>query len=119
MATLYHNPRCSKSRQTLAIIEASGVDFSIVEYLRNPLTTEELLVLLSRLQGNCADLVRFTDSEFAESGYSKVDLEDAAVVAELLEIHPSLMQRPIYDDGKSAVIGRPPEAVNVLLRSGS
>ncbi len=115
MGTLYHNPRCSKSRQTLAIVDDSNAEFKLVEYLKTPLTEVQILDLLTRLQGGASSLVRSQDADFRETGVDVNSLDDPNVVAALLASNPRLMQRPVYDDGVVAVIARPPELVNSLL----
>ena len=111
MGTLYHNPRCSKSRQAFQLLNDSDVEFTVVEYLKQPLTFEELKSLALRLQSGVRTLVRTGEAEFPQSGVSTDDLDDADVVAQLILECPKLMQRPIHDNGKLAVIGRPPEDV--------
>ena len=112
--TLYHNPRCSKSRGALERLEASGVDLEVVEYLKTPLTAAELEALMARLPDPPPALVR-QDAHFRELGLDASAYVDAAAVAALLAEHPQLMQRPIAVRGERAVIGRPPEAVEALL----
>ena len=115
MGTLYHNPRCSKSRQTLEIIRESEAEYNVVEYLKHPLDAEQIRSLLSRLRGEIKDIVRTNEAEYTQSGFEHSLLDDAGAVSRLLEEFPRLMQRPIYDDGDAAVIGRPPEGVKDLL----
>ena len=115
MGTLYHNPRCSKSRQTLAIIRESGVECNVVEYLKHPLNAEQIKSLISRLRSDIRDIVRTNESEYKQSGFNPSSLDDVRAVSRLLEEFPKLMQRPVYDNGDEAVIGRPPESVKNLL----
>ena len=115
MGILYHNPRCSKSRQTLAIIEESSVAFKLVEYLKNPLDEDQILDVLTRLQGGPASLVRTQDAGFSDVGVDVVELSNPLVVASVLANNPRFMQRPLYDDGSVALIARPPELVSSLL----
>lgn len=112
-ARIYHNPRCSKSRATLALLEERGVDFEIVEYLKTPPTTSELEALLTKLGLRARDIVRANEPEFKASGLS-LDAPDAELLALVAE-HPKLLQRPIVEVGPSARIGRPPEHVLELL----
>lgn len=110
---LLHNPRCSKSRATLALLEERGVEFELRKYLDAPLDRAELDGLRERLGLAVADWVRSGESAFAEAG-----LGDAASDEELLDAiaaHPILLQRPILVRGKRAAIGRPPEKVLELL----
>ena len=111
MGTLYHNPRCSKSRQAFQLLNESDIEFTVIEYLKQPLTFEELKSLALRLQSGVRTLIRTGEEEFSQSGVSTEDLDDADVVAKLIVECPKLMQRPIHDNGKLAVIGRPPEDV--------
>ena len=115
MGTLYHNPRCSKSRQALEIVQQSGVDCNVVEYLKHPLAAEQILSLLSRLRGGIKDIIRTNENEYKQSGFDRSSLDDSRAIARLLEVHPRLMQRPIYDNGEDAVIGRPPESIKEIL----
>ena len=115
--TIYHNPRCSKSRKTLEIILENGIEPKIVDYLQQPpdaARTEHLAALLGL---NVADLMRKSESDFAEAD-DLPSLEDNAALAAWLEQHPKVLQRPIVvdDDRDLAVIGRPPESVLGLLK---
>lgn len=115
--TIYHNPRCSKSRKTLELIQGTGVVPRIVEYLDEPpraARTEQLAALLGL---NVADLLRKSESEFALAE-DLPSLADNAALAAWLEQHPRVLQRPIVvdDDRGLAVIGRPPENVLELLK---
>ena len=109
---IYHNPRCSKSRQTLAILEEHGVKIEIVEYLKNPLNKKNLSSLIKKLKIKPKELVRTKEKAFKELD---VDLEnDAAVIKAIVE-NPALMERPIVEKKDRAIIGRPPENVLDLL----
>ena len=115
--TIYHNPRCSKSLKTLEIIQENGIEPKIVEYLQQPpdaARTEHLAALLGL---DVADLLRKSESDFAEADDLPA-LEDNAAVAAWLEQHPKMLQRPIVvdDDRDIAVMGRPPENVLDLLK---
>ena len=115
--TIYHNPRCSKSRKTLEIIQEAGIRPKIVEYLDDPpgaARTEHLAALLGL---DVADLLRKSESEFAEAE-DLPSLSDNAALAAWIETHPKVLQRPIVvdDDRDIAVIGRPPENVLGLLK---
>lgn len=114
--TIYHNPRCSKSRKTLEIIRENGIEPKIIEYLKDPpaaATTEHLAALLGV---GVADLLRRSEAEFSEAS-DLPSLDDNAALAAWLEQHPIVLQRPIVLDAerKRAVIGRPPENVLELL----
>ena len=115
--TIYHNPRCSKSRKTLEIIQGSGIEPNIVEYLHQPpdaARTEHLAALLGL---GVADLLRRGESDFAEAD-DLPPLDDNAALAAWMENHPKVLQRPIVvdEDRGIAVIGRPPENVLELLK---
>ena len=112
--TIYHNPRCSKSRQTLALIEDAGVPVDIVLYLENPPTSLEIQDLLKKLGFDTArDLMRR-----GEVDYKALDLKtetDEAVLIKAMTTHPKLIERPVVIKGDRAVLGRPPENVLALL----
>lgn len=112
--TIYHNPRCSKSRQTLALIEATGQTPKIVKYLDDPLTESDIKILLGRLGLPTArDMMRKGESVYKEMNLAAVTDEYALIRA--MASVPKLIERPIVDNGTKAVIGRPPEAVQALL----
>ncbi|MBW6391830.1 arsenate reductase (glutaredoxin) [Billgrantia antri] len=113
--TLYHNPRCSKSRQALALLEENGADVKVRRYLDEPLSEEELRDLMSRLDADGERLVRTQEAEWRE--VDDTDLQDQEQVIAAIVRHPKLMERPIADDGKRAVIGRPPEDVLALVHA--
>lgn len=112
-ARIYHNPRCSKSRATLALLESHGIDHEVVEYLVNPPDAATLKGLIRKLGLEARDIVRFNESEFKESGLDKSAGNDELV--ELMLRHPKLIQRPIVEYGENARIGRPPEQVLELF----
>ena len=109
---IYHNPRCSKSRETLALLRDAGVEPKIVPYLDEPPTEARLKELVSLLGVRPRDLVRVKEAVFATL---KLDLDDDKAVLAALAKHPVLIERPIVVRGKKAVIGRPPESVRSLL----
>ncbi len=112
--TLYHNPRCSKSRQTLALIEAAGVTPKIVRYLETPLTESEIKDLLGRLgYASARDMMRTGEADYKNMKLKAVSDEYALIRA--MASVPKLIERPIVDNGEKAIIGRPPEAVKALL----
>lgn len=113
--TLYHNPRCSKSRQALALLEERGAEVRVRRYLDEPLSEEELRDLMSRLDADGEALVRTKETEWKE--VADTNLQDQEQVIGVLVRYPKLMERPIADDGKHAVIGRPPEDVLALLHA--
>lgn len=111
---VWHNPRCGKSRRTLELLRARGVEPVVREYMREPPARAEIAVLLDALGGPPAALVRDCEPEFAASGRDAADLtRDDAV--DLIVRHPKLLQRPIVVADRRAAIGRPPEAALALL----
>jgi arsenate reductase len=116
--TIYHNPRCSKSRKTLELIESHGLKPRIIEYLETPPAPETLIRLAELLGFPLKDLLRTSESDFADSA-TAVPVEDTAALATWLQQHPRVLQRPIVvdEDNERAVIGRPPENVLDLLPS--
>ncbi|MGE0151256.1 MAG: arsenate reductase (glutaredoxin) [Reyranellaceae bacterium] len=111
--TIYHNPRCSKSRQTLALLEEKGVRPRVVEYLKTPPDPATLAKLAAALGGARA-MLRQGEKEYAELGLADAKKTEQALL-QAMHRHPILIERPIVTDGKRAVIGRPPEAVLALL----
>lgn len=111
--TLYHNPRCSKSRETLALLESHGIQPEIVEYLKTPPTAEELGSILRKLGIRAEELVRKGEDVY-KSRYAGKTLTDAQWIAAMVA-DPVLIERPIVLDGARAVLGRPPTNVLKLL----
>jgi arsenate reductase len=112
---IFHNPQCSKSRQTLELLADRGVDVEVVRYLDDPPTRADLERLLGELDVEPAALVRSGDPRFKELGLVKDDYVTAPAVVELLVEHPRLMERPVVERGGAARIGRPPEHVLEIL----
>ena len=110
---IYHNPRCSKSRQTLNIIKESGHDVEIIEYLKTPPTAEELEDVLQKLNLPIEYLIR-TGEEIYKTEYKGKELTDAEWIEALVE-HPNMLERPIVVNNEQAILGRPPENVQKLL----
>jgi arsenate reductase len=111
--TIYHNPRCSKSRETLALLEGRGLAPRIVKYLETPPTAAELADLVKMLGIRPEALVRKGEDVY-RSQYAGRTLSDAEWIAAMVE-HPVLIERPIVVAGNRAVIGRPPERVSAIL----
>lgn len=111
--TLYHNPRCSKSRQAMALLDEAGVDYQTRLYLQEPLSAEEIKSLLAQLDKPASALVRNKEAEYAASGLSADS--DASAIAKALAAYPKLLERPLLSDGKSVRIGRPPEQILELI----
>ena len=108
--TIYHNPRCSKSRQTLALLEQRNITPEIILYLETPLTSVQLQSLLGMLGIAARDLIRTSEVSYKEQNLADESLSDAALLQAMVTT-PKLMQRPIVIAGGQARIGRPPEAV--------
>jgi arsenate reductase len=115
--TIYHNPRCSKSRKTLALIEESGFSPEIVNYLDSPPTAARICELARTLGVPVAELLRHNEDEFKNADDMPA-IEDNDALAAWIEKHPRVLQRPIVidDTAGTAVIGRPPENVQTLLQ---
>lgn len=113
-ATIYHNPRCSKSRQALALLEEAGATAQVVEYLKTPPTVAELDGMLRKLEVEPAAIVRTGEDRYAELGLKGKSLSRAEWL-EVLAANPILIERPIVIVGDRAVVGRPPERVKDLF----
>ncbi len=110
---IYHNPRCSKSRQTLQIISDAGIEPEIVEYLKDTPTAEELAEIISKLGIKPYELLRKGEVDFKEL-FKGRELSDAKWINIMVK-YPKLIERPIVVKGDRAILGRPPENVNELL----
>ena len=111
---IYHNPRCSKSRQALAILQDSKVEFEVIEYLNNPPTEQELSEIVAKLGIAARDLIRQKEDEFQQLGVKQDVLShDSAITLNVIE--PKLIERPIVLTDERAGIGRPPDNVFDLL----
>lgn len=113
--TIWHNPRCSKSRETLELIRKKGIEPAIRKYLEQPPSKAEIEKLIDLVGGDPHDLIRDGEPEFKALGKRKADLGKTDI-AKAIAAHPVLLQRPIVVAGARAAIGRPPEAVLPLLR---
>lgn len=114
MSTIFHNPRCSKSRAALELLRERGVDPDIRDYQRQPPSVGELGDLVRKLGSGARSLLRTGETEYAALGLDDPSLDDAALLA-AMAAHPRLIERPIFIDGDRAIIGRPPERVLELL----
>ena len=112
--TIYHNPRCSKSRETLALLEENGVTPKIVKYLETPPSVAELKRVLKKLGLKARDILRKSEAAYAELGLKDSGHTDDELLA-LMVKNPILIERPIVVAGDRAAIGRPPEAVLEIL----
>ncbi len=113
MITLYHNPRCSKSREALHLLEEEGETIEIVRYLENPPTHQELRQVIELLGIKPIELVRTQEIEWKEN-YKDKKLTDEEIIDAMIE-NPKLIERPIAIKGTHAVVGRPPEKVLDIL----
>ena len=110
---IYHNPRCSKSRAGLALLEEQRIEPEIIKYLDTPPTVAELTALLQKLDMKPRELMRTKETIYQELGLG--DVEDDTKLIEAMAAHPKLIERPIVIRGDRAVIGRPMENVTALL----
>lgn len=115
--TILHNPRCSKSRQTLAMLENRGLDITVIEYLKAPLARAELAGLVEKLGVDAREVIRTGEAEYRELGLDDPAIDGDAIL-DAVAAHPILLQRPIVIADQGAVIGRPPEKVLELLHLG-
>jgi arsenate reductase (glutaredoxin) len=111
---IYHNPRCSKSRQTLKILQDHGLTPTIIEYLKTPPDAKDLKQILTKLNISPRELLRNNEPEYKENQLDNKNLSDDEIIQAIIK-HPILMERPIVILGNKAIIGRPPEKVNELL----
>ena len=112
--TIYHNPRCSKSRQTLQLLEDRNIDAAIVEYLKTPPSAKELKSILSQLNLSARELMRKNESAYKEKNLSNDELSEEQLISAMLE-DPILIERPIVVANGQARIGRPPESVLEII----
>jgi len=113
-ATIYHNPRCTKSRETLQLLKGRGVQPTVIEYLRDPPSAAELKHILGLLKMKPRDLMRRHEDVYAQLKLDDPKLTDAALIKAMVE-NPILIERPIVLTNGKATIGRPPESVLKIL----
>ena len=111
---IYHNPRCSKSRQTLSLLRENGIEPEIVEYLKTPLQKKELQMISNAVGLRPASFVRKNESDYKENGIAEY-LDDDEKVFQYIVKHPKIMERPIVVSNGIGVIGRPPSNVLGLI----
>jgi len=114
-ATIYHNPRCSKSRATYQILEEAGLEIEEIRYLENPPTVEVLDQLCQAMNVEPLAITRTKEALFKELGLSQNDERSRAEWLEILVQHPRLIERPIVKIGHKVAIGRPPENIKTIL----
>ena len=113
MTTLYHNPRCSKSREALEILNEKGEEVNVIHYLKTPPTTDELRNLISLLKIKPIDLIRTQEAEWKENFKDK-NLSDDELIEAMIAF-PKLIERPIVVKNSKAIIGRPPQKIIDIL----
>ncbi|NBF08539.1 arsenate reductase (glutaredoxin) [Pseudomonas sp. Fl4BN1] len=112
--TLYHNPRCSKSRAALELLEQRGLAPTVVRYLETPLDATQLRSLLGKLGISARQLLRTGEDEYKSLDLADSSLNEEQLIAAIAQ-HPKLMERPILETADRAIIGRPPENVLEIL----
>lgn len=112
MFTIYHNPRCSKSRETLQLMTQANVEVTVVEYLKNPLNIEQINKLIQLLNIRPIEMMRVKEEIFTELNLKQANDEQLIVA---MATHPKLIERPIVTTADRAIIGRPPENVLSLI----
>lgn len=113
MITIYHNPRCSKSRECLQLLELQGMPFTVTKYLDEPLSKKEIRSLISKLKIQPIELVRQKEGIWKQNFAGK-NLTDEEII-DALQMHPVLIERPIVVNGNKAVIARPAERISEIL----
>jgi arsenate reductase len=111
---IYHNPKCSKSRETLQILQDNNIDPEIIDYLADPPTAHELNKIIAMLGVSARDLMRSTEPAHKEANLDDDSLSDDDIIAAICE-YPALLQRPIVVSGNKAIIGRPPVRVLEII----
>lgn len=111
---IYHNPRCSKSRQTLQLLKEQGIEPEVVEYLKNPPSFDELDEILKKLDMQPRDLMRKNEAEYKATGMDDEALDRQALIQGMIDT-PKLIERPIVIANEKAALGRPPENVLKIL----
>lgn len=113
MIRVYHNPRCTKSREAVQYLEEKGVKAEIIEYMKDPLTPNELEVILDALDMEAIELIRKNEAEW-KAEFKDKELDDDELILAMIE-YPKLMQRPIVMNGDKAVVARPATEIDQLL----
>lgn len=114
MLTIYHNPRCSKSRQTLALLEEKGLEPKIIEYLNDTPSATTLKNIIQMLGITPRELLRKGEDAYKENNLKDTSLSDKQII-DFMTDYPKLIERPIVVNGKKAALGRPPENVLTIL----
>ncbi len=108
--TLYHNPRCSKSRAALELLQSRGLNPAVVRYLETPLSEDRLVSLIKKLGLSARSLLRKGEEEYQALGLAAADITEEQII-KAMALHPKLIERPILETDTQAVVGRPPERV--------
>ncbi|MBL4623176.1 MAG: arsenate reductase (glutaredoxin) [Immundisolibacteraceae bacterium] len=111
---IWHNPRCSKSRQTLALVRDQGLEPTVIEYLKTPPNAERLEQVLAMLELTPRQLMRRKEADYKDQGIDDDSLSDDQLIAAMIEF-PKLIERPVVINGGQAALGRPPEQVLEIL----
>jgi arsenate reductase len=111
---IYHNPRCTKSRETMKLLEDKGIRPQVIEYLKTPPSAAELKELVAKLGISPRQLLRKGEAPYKDLKLADENLSDAAIIKAMAD-NPILIERPIVVNGKKAALGRPPEAVVKIL----
>ncbi|MEM7193589.1 MAG: arsenate reductase (glutaredoxin) [Pseudomonadota bacterium] len=114
MVTIYHNPRCSKSRSTLSLLQDTGLEITVIRYLDTPPTAVEISELCTRLGLSVREIIRSSESAYKELSLENSEHSETSL-CQIISDNPILMQRPIVVNGARAAIGRPPESVLEIL----
>lgn len=112
--TIYHNPRCSKSRQTLSLLEDKGMEIDIIEYLKTPPDAATLKAIITKLGITAKDLLRKGEEEYKQAGLDKKNISEDDIINAMVK-YPKLIERPIVVNKEKAALGRPPENVLAIL----
>ena len=115
MVTIYHNPRCSKSRETLTLIKEQGIEPEVILYLKTPPSTDDITGLLQKLRMTARGIIRTGETAYKENNLKEPSLSEQTLI-DAIVTNPKLLQRPIVVKGDKAIIGRPPENVLSLLK---
>ena len=113
--SILHNPRCSKSRQTLELLQENGVEPTIVKYLETPPSEHEIRNIVKLRGVSPRDILRKKEAEYKEAGLDNADLNDDQVISLMVQ-YPKVIERPIVYSGKAAAVGRPPENVLNIIK---
>ena len=113
-AVIFHNPRCTKSRLTLGILEEKGIDIEVIKYLENPPSAKELKVLLNELNMDARSLMRTFEAPYKENNLDDESLSEDDLIQAMVD-NPILIERPIVKTDRGIVIGRPPENVLTII----